>query len=122
VGQPQLRSQLQAPALHQFAQRISSDFHLKALEDREVVNYINFRLQAVGAPPPPRALFGLDACARIARASGGIPRMINILCDTALVYGFARGEKSISGPLVDDVIADKQQFSIFPLKSLTAVR
>jgi hypothetical protein len=48
--------------------------------------------------------------------------MINILCDTALVYGFARGEKGISGPLVDDVIADKQQFSIFPLKSLTAVR
>jgi hypothetical protein len=48
--------------------------------------------------------------------------MINILCDTALVYGFARGEKSISAGLVGEVIADKQQFSIFPLKSLTAVR
>jgi general secretion pathway protein A len=122
VGQPQLREQLLAPALHQFAQRISSDFHLKALEEREVVNYINFRLEAVGAPPPPRAIFGLDACSRIARASGGIPRMINILCDTALVYGFARGEKSITGRIVDDVIADKQQFSIFPLKNLIAVR
>ena len=48
--------------------------------------------------------------------------MINILCDTALVYGFARGEKSITGRIVDDVIADKQQFSIFPLKNLIAVR
>jgi general secretion pathway protein A len=122
VGQPQLRSLLRAPALHQFAQRISSDFHLKALDEREVANYIAFRLRAVGAPPPPRAIFGLDACSRIAWASGGIPRMINILCDTALVYGFARGEKGISASLVNEVIADKQQFSIFPIKDLSAVR
>jgi hypothetical protein len=47
----------------------------------------------------------------IAAASGGIPRMINILCDTALVYGFARGEKTISAKLVEEVIADKQQYS-----------
>ena len=120
VGQPQLRELLQSPQLHQFAQRISSDFHLQALGDRDVVNYIAFRLQAVGGPPPPRALFTLEACARIAAASGGIPRMINILCDTALVYGFARGETSISAKLVEDVIADKQQYSIFPLQSLAA--
>jgi type II secretory pathway predicted ATPase ExeA len=122
VGQPQLRDLLQAPQLHQFAQRISSDFHLKPLGERDVVNYISFRLQAVGAPPPPRVLFSLEACSKIASASGGIPRMINILCDTALVYGFARGEKTISAKLIDDVIADKQQYSIFPLKSLIAVR
>jgi hypothetical protein len=48
--------------------------------------------------------------------------MINILCDTALVYGFARGEKTVSGRLVDDVIADKQQYSIFPLQSVLAGR
>src|ERR1700716_3508860 len=96
VGQPQLRDLLLAPKLHQFAQRISSDFHLDPLGDRDVINYIAFRLQAVGAPPPPRTLFTLEACARIAAASGGIPRMINILCDTALVYGFARSEKTIS--------------------------
>ena len=122
VGQPQLRDLLQAPQLHQFAQRISSDFHLKPLGERDVVNYISFRLQAVGAPPPPRVIFSLEACSKIASASGGIPRMINILCDTALVYGFARGEKTISAKLIDDVIADKQQYSIFPLKSLIAAR
>jgi type II secretory pathway predicted ATPase ExeA len=122
VGQPQLRNLLQAPELHQFAQRISSDFHLKPLSAPDVTNYIAFRLESVGAPPPPRAIFTLEACARIAEASGGIPRMINILCDTALVYGFARREKTISGRIVAEVIADKQQFSIFPLQSLSGAR
>jgi general secretion pathway protein A len=122
VGQPQLRDLLQSQQLHQFAQRISSDFHLRPLALREVENYISFRLQSMGAPPPPRTLFTLEACARIAMASGGIPRMINILCDTALVYGFARGEKTISAALVDDVIADKQQYSIFPLQSAAGAR
>jgi general secretion pathway protein A len=122
VGQPQLRDLLMAPKLHQFAQRISSDFHLKPLGEREVVDYIAFRLAAVGAPPPPRAIFTLEASVQIARTSGGVPRMINILCDTALVYGFARGEKTISGKLVGEVIADKQQYSIFPLKNAIAGR
>jgi general secretion pathway protein A len=122
VGQPQLRDLLQSPQLHQFAQRISSDFHLRPLSERDVINYVSFRLQSMGAPPPPHTLFTLEACSRIAAASGGIPRMINILCDTALVYGFARGEKTISAALVDDVIADKQQYSIFPLQSALAVR
>jgi general secretion pathway protein A len=120
VGQPQLRDLLQTPQLHQFAQRISSDFHLRPLSESDVSAYIAFRLQSMGAPPPPRALFTLEACSRIFAASGGIPRMINILCDTALVYGFARGEKAISAALVDDVIADKQQYSIFPLHNALA--
>jgi general secretion pathway protein A len=122
VGQPQLRTVLQAPQLHQFAQRISSDFHLKALGEKDVVNYIAFRLDSVGAPAPPRAIFTLEACAKIAAASGGIPRMINILCDTCLVYGFARADKTISAQLVSDVIADKQQYSIFPLKAALGAR
>ena len=113
VGQPQLRDLLVEPKLHQFAQRISSDFHLRPLEDREVANYIAFRLQAVGSP---KALFTKEACALIASASGGIPRMVNVLCDTALVYGFANNQKLISDQLVRDVIADKQQYSIFPVK------
>jgi general secretion pathway protein A len=104
---------LLAPQLHQFAQRISSDFHLQPLSDSEVANYIAFRLKAAGAK---RIMFTLDAANRIAAASGGIPRMINILCDTALVYGFANGQQTISSDLVADVIADKQQYSILPLQ------
>jgi type II secretory pathway predicted ATPase ExeA len=118
VGQPQLRDLLLAPKLHQFAQRISSDFHLRPLDDLEVANYIAFRLQAVGSPRP---LFTQQACALIAAASGGIPRMINVLCDTALVYGFANDKKIVSDQLVQDVIADKQQYSIFPVKTVSRV-
>ena len=118
VGQPQLRDLLLAPKLHQFAQRISSDFHLRPLDGREVANYIDFRLKAVGSP---RSLFTKEACTLIAAASGGIPRMINVLCDTALVYGVANDQKVISDQLVRDVIADKQQFSIFPIKKVSRV-
>ena len=118
VGQPQLRDLLLAPSLHQFAQRISSDFHLRPLDEREVANYIEFRLQAVGAP---RMLFTEEACTLISSASGGIPRMINVLCDTALVYGFANDKKVVSDQLVRDVIADKQQYSIFPVKRVSRV-
>jgi type II secretory pathway predicted ATPase ExeA len=113
VGQPQLRDLLLDPKLHQFAQRISSDFHLKPLDENEVGKYIDFRLSAVGSKAP---LFSQLACSEIAWASGGIPRMINILCDTALVYGFASGQRTISQAIVKEVIADKQQFSIFPVR------
>ncbi|MFX7098631.1 hypothetical protein ABTH97_19870, partial [Acinetobacter baumannii] len=88
------------PKLHQFAQRISSDFHLRPLDAREVANYIAFRLQAVGSTRP---LFTQEACGLIAAASGGIPRMINVLCDTALVYGFANEQRVIADSLVRDV-------------------
>ena len=119
VGQPQLRELLKSPGLHQFAQRISSDFHIGALDPREVVRYIGFRLDAVGSP---RFLFTEDACHLIANASGGIPRMINVLCDTALVYGFANDRKVVGQEIVRQVIADKQQHSMFPFKSLSGAR
>ena len=112
VGQPQLRDLLLDPKLHQFAQRISSDFHLKPLDENDVVKYIDFRLSAVGSK---NQLFSQQACSEIALASGGIPRTINILCDTALIYGFASGQQTISEAIVKEVIADKQQFSIFPV-------
>src|SRR5437762_2266371 len=112
VGQPQLRDLLLAPQLRQFAQRISSDFHLRPLSIEDVANYIAFRVRAVGATRP---LFTPEACDTIGTASGGIPRMINILCDTALVYGFAAGKQTIGVELVREVIADKQQYSIFPV-------
>jgi general secretion pathway protein A len=119
VGQPQLREMLISPKLHQFAQRISSDFHLSPLDPKEVAKYIAFRLQAVGSKRP---LFTEEACALIAKASGGIPRMINVLCDTALVYGFAGDSMVVGQDIVRQVIADKQQHSMFPFKSLSESR
>jgi len=116
VGQPQLRDLLREPRLHQFAQRISSDFHLRPLDHREVASYIDFRLQAVGASRP---LFTEEACGLVAAASGGVPRMINVLCDTALVYGFAGSIPVIAGDIMREVISDKRQYSIFPVKDVS---
>jgi len=110
VGQPQLKELLRSPALTQFAQRISADFHLKPLSPGEVTQYIDYRLKAVGARSP---LFSNEACAAIAQASAGIPRTINILCDTALVYGFASRSNRVTKQLVDLVIEDKRNFGIF---------
>ncbi len=117
VGQPQLRDLLLSPQLHQFAQRISSDFHLRALDRQEVARYIDFRLKAVGSTRP---LFTLEACDLVAQASGGIPRMINVLCDIALVYGFAKQKRVVTDQIISDVIADKQQYSIFPVRAVAS--
>ena len=112
VGQPQLKNLLCAPQLMQFAQRVSSDFHLKPLAYGEVAKYIDYRLQAVGSRAP---LFSREACAMIAQATSGIPRAINILCDTALVYGFAARAERISADLVAEVIEEKRKYGIFAM-------
>ncbi len=112
VGQPQLKDILCQPQMLQFAQRVSSDFHLKPLAPHEVTQYIGFRLGAVGSR---LHLFSLDACNMISEASHGIPRIINILCDTALVYGFATRAEQITTKLIGDVIEDKRKYGIFPM-------
>lgn len=112
VGQPQLRDLLTRPELLQFAQRVSSDFHLKALAKEEVAEYIGFRLAAVGSR---EHLFTIEACSVIAEASHGIPRMINVLCDTALVYGYSVGATRITRKMMEEVIEDKRNFGIFPI-------
>jgi general secretion pathway protein A len=112
VGQPQLKDMLCRPQLLQFAQRVSSDFHLKPLAQNEVAQYIDFRLVAAGSGAH---LFSDDACAMIAEASRGVPRVINILCDTALVYGFSTQSDRITSDLIRLVIEDKRNFGIFPL-------
>jgi general secretion pathway protein A len=117
VGQPQLKELLRAPQLLQFAQRVSSDFHLRPLEPREVSEYINFRLNAVGARSK---LFTDDACRVVADTSRGIPRTINVLCDTALVYGFAAEAESVTSELVNNVIQNKAQFGVLPFGLQTA--
>jgi general secretion pathway protein A len=111
VGQPQLKDLLRAPQLLQFAQRVSSDFHLRPLNAGEVGEYIDFRLRAVGSRSE---LFSDEACKVIADASGGVPRTINILCDTALVYGFAADARRITAELVAMVIENKAQFGVLP--------
>jgi general secretion pathway protein A len=118
VGQPELKQLLCSPQLRQFAQRVSSDFHLKPLAREDVVKYINFRIGAAGGRSQ---IFTEDACNMIAVASHGVPRVINILCDTALVYGFSTESRLIDRRLVSLVIEDKQKFGIFPVNGAAVV-
>jgi general secretion pathway protein A len=112
IGQPQLKDMLRTPQLMQFAQRVSSDFHLRPLNEQEVARYIDYRLTAVGANAK---LFSDQASLLIAEASRGIPRTINILCDTALVYGYASSARVISKEIVVSVIENKDQFGVLPI-------
>ena len=118
VGQPGLRDTLRRPDLEQFAQRIAVDFHLEALNLSETREYIRHRITVAGGDPN---LFEDSACEATYRHSGGIPRLINLLCDTALVYGYADGLQRITAALINDVAHEKQKGGIFPkLPALSA--
>ena len=110
VGQPELRKTLMRQDLRQFAQRISSDYHLKTLNNEEVREYIYHRINIAGGDA---GIFDLDACEPIWKASCGIPRIINTLCDTAFVYSYAEQNKSVTRDIVLDVIKDKLKGGIF---------
>ena len=112
VGQPQLKDILGRPELRQFAQRVAVQFFITPLEPAEVVQYIRHRLKAVGGD---ERLFTLPACQRIGEVSRGIPRTINILCDTLLVYGFAGEDREIDVDLVEEAIRDQANFGVFAL-------
>jgi type II secretory pathway predicted ATPase ExeA len=113
VGQPQLREILMRPELVQFAQRISSDFHLSPLSLEEVSKYIHHRLAVAGGASN---LFARGAIQLIAEASGGVPRIINNLCDAALVYGFAVQSRKISRALVQELLDDRRRYGLAQLR------
>lgn len=110
VGQPQLKDMLQNPDMVQFYQRVSSEFHLRPLRLEETEAYVAHRLSVAGGDP---GLFTPDAKRVIFQASGGVPRIINILCDTCLVYGFAMDAPTIRSDIVARVLEDKRQHGVF---------
>lgn len=110
-GQRELRETLRRPDLTQLAQRITINYHLDPLTEDETSNYIRHRMEVAGGNPN---TFTPRACAAIHRYSNGIPRLINLLCDTALVYGYVEEQHRIDLQLITDVARDKQQGGIFP--------
>jgi type II secretory pathway predicted ATPase ExeA len=107
VGQPQLRDLLRRPEMQQFAQRVAVDYVLQPLDREQTQAYIQHRLSL--STQNRNDLFTSDACEAIFNASRGIPRVINLLCDTALVYGYADQKQQIDGKLVNEMLADKQK-------------
>ncbi len=111
VGQRELRDTLKRPDLVQFAQRIGVDYHLKPLDQEETTAYIIHRCKVAGGNAE---LFSDQARELIYQVTSGVPRLINLLCDTALVYGFAEQRERIDAQLVRDVAQDKAQGGLWP--------
>lgn len=104
VGQSELRHRLSAPPWEAMRQRIVADVSLGALSEAEVGSFIAHRLSAAGCQ---EALFSEDAVRLITRASGGIPRLINGLCDTSLLFAFAESCSQVNDVIVNAVIRDR---------------
>lgn len=102
AGQPELREKLDAPELRQLRQRIGIRYHLGPLSDMETGEYIDHRLAVAGAA---ERIFGPGTAALIYEYSGGVPRLINTLCDRALVAGYAENRAQIEPDLVRRAIA-----------------
>jgi general secretion pathway protein A len=105
VGQPELKTRLQQPAYASFSQRVAVNIFLSRLTEEETKWYILYRLGKAGGRPD---IFDQTAIDMIYKASNGIPRTINLLCDTAFVYGFADELETINAQVIKQVIADNE--------------
>jgi general secretion pathway protein A len=110
VGQPELRQKVNAPELKQLRQRIALRFHLKPLDEQESRDYIAHRLRVANAVCPPR--FPEASLELIYEYSEGIPRVINTVCDNALIEGFVKETFKIGRDIVEEVINDLEGITI----------
>jgi putative secretion ATPase (PEP-CTERM system associated) len=113
VGQAELRETLRRPDLVQFAQRVAVDYHLAPLTREETHAYIRHRIAVAGCED--ERLFDDPSCDAVFEYSGGVPRLINLLCDAALVYAFAEQRPTVGVELVRDAATDKQNGGLLPL-------
>lgn len=104
VGQPQLLKMLIRPELSQFAQRVTLEFHLNSLSAIDTMGYIRHRLKVAGAN---REIFDKASMYAIFYLTGGVPRLVNALCDFALLFGYSAGKSVISVADVLEVIKDR---------------
>jgi len=112
LGQPELRDLLDRPELRQLAQRITARFHLTPLDADEVDGYVRHRVAVAGATRFP---FTRLAVKRLHQHSGGVPRLINVIAERALLAGYARDEHPVGERLVD---LAAREVLVRPLKRL----
>ncbi len=104
MGQPELRDRLNSPRLKQLRQRITVRYHLSALTRAEVGEYIRHRLTLAGASGGPT--FTAPAVWRVFRYSGGVPRLVNAVCDKALLAGFVERSQQINYRMIGRAIRE----------------
>lgn len=112
VGQPEFRSIMQSPHMQQLRQRVIAACHIGPMDHDETRAYIEHRLKCAGFAGEP--LFKIDAYEAIHRASGGIPRRINSLCDRILLSGFLAGKKEFVLADVEEVAKELNEETLSP--------
>jgi general secretion pathway protein A len=103
VGQPELDNKLDSIGLRQLKQRIAVRTQLGPLDEEETKRYIEERLRIAGAEPDSNRLFSEEAVAGVYRHSRGLPRLINTLCENALITTYARHLPSVTPEVIEDV-------------------
>lgn len=103
VGQPQLRDRLQQPNNRQIAQRVGAAFHLGAMSQEDSRDYIRHRLRVAGCT---EEIFDEAALDQIHTAAGGVPRLINVICELALVAAYGDGIKRIDGAYLETFLQE----------------
>ncbi len=106
AGQPELNDKLNSPELVQLVQRVRLRFHLTALSKAETNSYIEHRLEVAGSQG--RRIFAEETFPTIFRYTGGVPRLINTLCDTALMAAFGRDKDTVEVEDLDAAIKELQ--------------
>lgn len=109
VGQPELREIVHRPDMRQFAQRVASSFHLGMMDRKTVRAYIDHRLKVVGMK---RRIFDDAAVNLIHEVTGGVPRLVNQLCDLAMVYAFSLDRKRVKETHVRQALDDGTLFAV----------
>jgi general secretion pathway protein A len=118
IGQPELKDQLSEPQLRQLSQRIIARYHLGPLSRDDVSSYIAHRLSVAGIK---KELFPDSCIDRIYELSGGLPRLINLLCDRALLGAFVRGKERVSSSILTAAAGEVLGKQKTPAKQRTAV-
>lgn len=104
VGQPELRERLKRKEYAPLRQRIGFQYHLEPLSAEETLAYVNHRLRRAGVRPT--EVFSPAALEQIHPLTGGIPRVINVVCTNALINGFTRKEKPVSLQSMQDAVEE----------------
>ena len=106
AGQPELNAKLDAPELVQLTQRVRLRFHLTALSQSETRAYIQHRLEVAGAAD--REIFAEDTFPQIFRFTGGVPRLVNTLCDTAMMAAYTADRGMVTVADIDGAVGELQ--------------
>jgi hypothetical protein len=119
IGQPEFRAILQSPGMQQLRQRVTATCHIGPLDLAETQGYIEHRLKCVGAKPE-RPHFDAAAFETIFKATNGIPRRINLVCDRLLLSGYLASKDSFGVEEVNEVVSEINDESVSMSKPVSA--